>query len=317
LKESRYVAEEEEDQIEVVVTLVTREIRSKKTADVDALKKVLELAKKIEVPASSMAREDVGVSAQQVIKAAEEAQEFVTTEAGSLLILVYARVEESSGAGELVKVTEGVQKEAGCSEADVSEAEIGNIDSLHTANIIDIESSTTLDSLSTPASLSTSTSTSLDMDDIPLNRIYENLQNSLSPSSSTKHQKKPDDDTFVHMYPFVEERIHDMQQRRINACVRLPADYPPQPPMIEPLQSIPADVEVVGDQTGPKSANHEVSVSLPKPTTQTFEPSVLDNLVNHYSRELPGYETSLEKASELASDEVISECPQQTYKWPH
>jgi len=34
-------------------------------------------------------------------------------------------------------------------------------------------------------------------------------------------------------------------------------------------------------------------------------------MVNHYSRELPGYETNLEKASELASDEVILECPQQ------
>jgi len=38
---------------------------------------------------------------------------------------------------------------------------------------------------------------------------------------------------------------------------------------------------------------------------------VLDNLVNHYSRELLGYETNLEKASELASNEFISECPQQ------
>jgi len=35
-----------------------------------------------------------------VIKAAEEAQEFVTTEARSLLISVDAQVEESSGAGE-------------------------------------------------------------------------------------------------------------------------------------------------------------------------------------------------------------------------
>jgi len=141
-----------------------------------------------------------------------------------------------------VKVTEGVQKEAGCPEA-----ERGNTNSLHTANIIDIESSTSLDSHSTSASLSTSTSTSLDMDDIPLNKVYENLQKHLSLSSSTKHQKKLDNDTFVHMYPFVEERIHDMQQRRINACVRLPADHPLQPPMIEPLQSIPVDAEVVGD----------------------------------------------------------------------
>jgi len=122
------------------------------------------------------------------------------------------------------------------------------------------------------------------------------------------------------MYPFVEERIHDMQQRRINACLRLPANHPLQPPMIEPLQSIPADVEVVGYQTGPESANHEVLVSLSKPTTQTSEPSVLDNLINHYSGELPGYETNLEKAFDLASDEVISEAPNnkhQTYKWPH
>jgi len=36
---------------------------------------------------------------------------------------------------------------------------------------------------------------------------------------------------------------------------------------------------------------------------------VLDNLVNHYSGELPGYEPNLEKASELASDEVMSESP--------
>jgi len=85
------------------------------------------------------------------------------------------------------------------------------------------------------------------MDNIPLDRVYANLQNRLSPSSSTKHQKKPDHDTFVHMYPYVEERIHDMQQRRINVCVRLPINHPLQPPMIEPLQSIPVDAEVVGD----------------------------------------------------------------------
>jgi len=49
------------------------------------------------------------------------------------------------------------------------------------------------------------------------------------------------------MYPSVEERILDMQQRRINAYARLPVDHPLQPPMIEPRQSIPTDAEVVGD----------------------------------------------------------------------
>jgi len=113
------------------------------------------------------------------------------------------------------------------------------------------------------------------------------------------------------MYPSVEERIHDMQQRRINACVRLPGDHPLQPPMIEPLQFVPANAEVVDDQTGPESTNHEVSLSPSKPTTQTSDPFVIQDLINHYSGELPGFEPNLEKASELASDEIISECPQQ------
>jgi len=147
--------------------------------------------------------------------------------------------------GELVDTAEEVQKEAGYSEADASEAGKGNSDSLHTAEIVNIESSTTSDSRSTSASLSTFSSTSLDMDDIPLNKVYENLNKFLSPSSSTKPQKKTDNDTFVPMYHSIEERIHDMQQRRINACVRLPADHPLQPPMIEPLQFVPADAEGV------------------------------------------------------------------------
>jgi len=66
-----------------------------------------------------------------------------------------------------------------------------------------------------------------------------------------------------------------MQQRRINACVRLPVDHPLQPPMIEPLQFIPADAEGVDDHIGSKSANLEVSLSPTKPTTQTNEPSVI------------------------------------------
>ena len=149
------------------------------------------------------------------------------------------------------------------------------------------------------------------MDDIPLDRVYANLQKSISSSSSTKHKKKPDNDTFVPMYPSVEERIHDMQQRRINACVRLHADHPLQPPIIEPLQSIPADAEVVGDQTGHEPANLEVSLSPFRPTTQTSDPSVIQDLINHYSGELPGFEPNLEIASEIASGEVTSESPQQ------
>jgi len=67
--------EDDEEQIETATTLVAREIRSKKAADAAALEKVLELAKEIEVPASSIAREDAGVIAQEVIKSVEEVQD--------------------------------------------------------------------------------------------------------------------------------------------------------------------------------------------------------------------------------------------------
>jgi len=212
-------------------------------------------------------------------------------------------------ADDLVKAIDGVQEEAGCSEADVSEALKGNTDSLHTAEIVNIESSTSSNSRSNLTSLSTSSLTSSDMDDIPLNRVYENVNKRLSPSPSTKTHKKPDSDTFVPMYPFVVERIHDMQQRRIDACVRLPDDHPLQPSMIEPIQLVPADAEGVNDQTGSESANIDVS-SSPMQTTETHEPSIIQGLINHYSGELPGYETNLEKASDIASDEVMTESPQ-------
>jgi len=85
-------------------------------------------------------------------------------------------------ADELLKTTDDVQEEVGCSKAVSSEIQKGNTDSLHTADIVNIESSTSSDSKST----STSSSTSSDMDDIPLNRVYTTLNKSLSPSSSTK-----------------------------------------------------------------------------------------------------------------------------------
>ena len=59
------------------------------------------------------------------------------------------------------------------------------------------------------------------------------------------------------------------------------------------------------------SANIDVSLSFSKRTTQTNEPSIIQGLINHYSRELPGYETNLERASDLAFIEVMTESPQQ------
>jgi len=201
------------------------------------------------------------------------------------------------------KAIEDVQREeAATSEVGALEDTQGNTDSLHTANIIEIESS------SASHSYSTSTSNSSDLDDVPLNKIYTTINKNLSPS--TKLKKKPSDETFEPMYPSVLERIGEMSQMRVDVCARLPADHRLQPPMIECIQSIPTDVEGVDEPAGPESANISIS-SHPKSTTQTTEPSVLDDLVNHYSGELPGYEPNQEKASEVASDGVALESPQQ------
>lgn len=77
------------------------------------------------------------------------------------------------------------------------------------------------------------------------------------------------------------------------------------------MQTISADAEVGSEQAELESDIHESSSTHPKPTTQTSEPSVLENLVNHYSGELLGFMQNLEKASEIASEEVVLEDPQQ------
>jgi len=102
-----------------------------------------------------------------------------------------------------------------------------------------------------------------------------------------------------------------MAQMKADFCNRLPANHPLKPPMIEPISFVPADEEVIGEQVGPESANLIVSSSHPTSTTQTSEPSVLENLINHYSGELPGVKSNLERAFEVASSEVTLEIPQQ------
>ena len=133
-------------------------------------------------------------------------------------------------------------KIAATSEADASEAVEGNPDSLHSANIIEIESSS--ESFQTSTSTSTSTSDSSDLDDVPLNKIY----NSLSPP--TKQKKKPSDEPFEPLYPSVLDRIGEMSQMRVDLCAKIPPDHPLQPPMIDCLQSIPTDAEGADEPAG-------------------------------------------------------------------
>jgi len=124
-----------------------------------------------------------------------------------------------------LKTAEDAQQEAVCLEAVASEAPEGNTNSYTTADeIILVESGTSSETRTSSASLSSSSSTSSDPDDIPLSKVYTTLNKALSPSPSTKTSKKPDYYTFVPMYPSVEERLIGLQQRRIDACIHLPAD---------------------------------------------------------------------------------------------
>jgi len=280
LKVSDYVIQEDAE-VEAATDLVTRMEINKKRAVAEAL----EIAKEIDVSAEVLMKESTIEDAQKVVELAEGIQELVVV-------------------GDLLDIAEGAQREnvacseAGTSRADASEATRGNISSHNICdNVVEIKST------------STSTS-SYTIDDIPLSKVYEMLNKSLAPSPSTKHQKKPVNEEFVPMYPFVLKSIGEMAQMRIDVCQRLHANHPLQPPFIQPLQTIPADAEVESEQAVPESDIPESS-SQPQPTTQTSDPSVLEELINHYQGELPSFKANSEKASEIASDEVILGSPQQ------
>jgi hypothetical protein len=293
LKESTYVAENEE-QIAAATDLVTREVKRKKAEDDAALQKALEIAKEIEVPASSLARADAITDAQEVVQATEEIQGLETSEAGNMLMIVSekaakkAQEDETTGSG-----------------AAAPEADKGNPDSSHTYDVIAVES----DSTPFISSQSTSSSSSLDFDDIPIGQVYSTTHKGLSPS--TKLHKKPTKSIpFEPMIPNVDEKIGDMSEMRNKVCERLPPNHPFQPPMIKPLNFIHVDAEVVGEQVGSDNVNvDESSSSHPTSTNQTLETSVLDNLVSHYSGELPGVESNSQRASKVAYMEVAVESP--------
>jgi len=220
-----------------------------------AVKKALQLAKDIEIPAEVLAKESTVEAAQLGLKLTENLQQMI----------------EADG---VLRTTEDAQEKVVCSEVIASKAPEGNIDSHTVADeIIIVESSTSSETRTSSTSLSSSSSTSSDPDDLPLSKVYITLNKALSPSPSTKTSKKPDYDTFVPMYASVEERLIGLLQRRIDTCIHLHVDHPLQPPMIEPIQSIPADSEGVDDHIGTYIANVDVSSSKPNSPTQTTQTS--------------------------------------------
>ena len=203
--------------------------------------------------------------------------------------------------------TEGVQEDnTGASEATAPDAERGNPDFSHTDNVIEVE----LDSIPSTSSQSTSSLSSSDLDDIPLDKLYPTTQKGFSTSTKTTQKL---DDTLVPMYPYVEERLISMQQRRIDPCMHLHADHPLQPPVIELIQFVPAAAEGGSDHVGTDLTSETIVSSKPNsPTTQNIdilESSIISNLEIHYSGELLKYLSNSQIAFDLASDEVMTECP--------
>ena len=253
LKESKYV--EDEEQVAEATQLMSREVRRKKVND-DAIQRALELANQIEVPASSIAREDAAEAAQEVIKAPEVVQELAATEAEILALVTSEEAKEG--------------KTAASETPDSPEVPEGISETLHTnVEIVELGSSSSSDTRSNLPSSSSST-TSSDPDDMPLSKVHSTLNKALSPSTSTKTNTKPDD-TFLPMYPSVEEILISMQQRRIFACKHLPVDHPLQPPVIEPIQFIPVAAEGESDCVGMDLANTIVSSTPNSPTTQPLK----------------------------------------------
>jgi len=167
MKVSTYV-EEKDDQVEAATNLVTREVKRKKAAVEVALRRAHDIVEQTNIPAELLLKGSSGEQAQKVVELVENLQQLVV-------------------ASDLLDASEKTQKEDDtCSEAAPSEATRGNSDSHNISNVIEVESS--------------STSTSSDINNIPLSRVYANLHKSLTPSSSTKHQKSL---MMIHLYPCI------------------------------------------------------------------------------------------------------------------
>jgi len=283
LRQASLAAEEEQE--EVVTSLVTREVLKKKALD---------LAAQISVPADVLLKKTTSEDARAAIALSEDLQQLVAS--GELL----------KDAKEIVAGLEAAPSEAAASR--------GNPDVSNSANIIEVESESRT-SISSPDSS--------DIDDVPLNKLYKNI------SPTTKPKQKANTKPFEPVYPAVLKSIGEMSQMRIYICNKLPIDHPLQPHMVEPLNIAPADAEGFDEPAGSASATTatssqnqtetntcEPSNFQPKSTTKQSEPNVLDQLVNHYSGELLEVESELQKASEVAFDEVASESPQQQQAEP-
>jgi len=224
--------------VEAATELVIREVKKKKAEDAVALQKALEVARDIEVPASSLSGATMAAVAEEIMNNAADLQGMATSEVGSLMVVQRAEV--------------GAQEDlaAGSEAAAIS----GNSDFTHSNSVIDIESD------SNP-SQSNSSSSSTDIDDIPLDILYKSNQK--GHSSKAKLQKKPSKPTpYKPMDPPVDVKIGELLEMRSKI---LPLNHPLQPQIIQPLNMIAPDDHVepsLTNQTEDTSVLYNLSSHL-------------------------------------------------------
>jgi len=134
-------------------------------------------------------------------------------------------LEQIQGTSE-ASASEAVPESAAPESATVAEESeaSGNPSNLNSAKETQISYSPTI--ISPPLSLTNDS----DHDEMPLGQRIN-----LLPKPSQK--PKP----FEPKYPTVLQSIGEMSQRRVDICNKLPADHPLQPPVITPLNMIPAN----------------------------------------------------------------------------
>jgi len=154
------------------------------------------------------------------------------------------KIQATSEAGASEAIPESAAPES-VSEADKSEAS-GNPSDLNSAKIIQISDS--------PIIISPPSSPISDSD-------HDNMTLSQRIKMMPKPTSKPK--SFEPVYPAVLQSIGEMSQWGVDICNKLPADHPNfQPPIIEPLNMIPADTHTSTSTQPPIRRN-------PKPTQTT------------------------------------------------
>ena len=209
---------------------------------------------------------------------------------------------------EAKEILEHIQgtSEAGASEAVPESAAPESATIVETskasAKVIQISDSPT--TISPPLSPSNES----DHDDIPLGQRMKMLP-------------KPSPKPFEPKYPDILQSIGEMSQRRVDICNKLPADHPFQPPVIKPLNMIPANNPQPSQTTlqeEQSSATAEGSEDPEEPNTydlpQCDSPSNLFSLERHLGGEITKTTQKATKSVPKKIDLVNQQPPQPSHQ---